>query len=115
MIFSNRTLLMAFSNMTSMMKFDNEIGSPNKPPRFMCNNDYSSWKTRFESFVAYNDPDLWIPITERYIRPRLQGEFRDEAPFIPMKQLTEEQRKEFDKEKKACATITMCLPKDVFS
>ena len=106
---------MAFSNMDSMIKFDNEVGTPNKPPRFFCNNDYSSWKLRFESFILYNDPDLWTHITERYIQPRVEGSFSGEAPFKPIKKLTVEERKEFDQEKKAFAAITMCLPKDVLS
>ena len=101
--------------MQAMLKFDNEIGTPNKPPRFLCNNDYASWKTRFESFIAYNDPDLWLPISEKYVRPRQEGTFRDEAPYKSMKQMSVEERKEFDKEKKAYAAITMCLPKDVLS
>lgn len=92
---------MVFSNMNNMLKFDNEIGTMNKQPKFLCNNDYWSWKTSFESFIAYNDPDLWIPITERYVRSRIDGTFRDAAPFKPMKRMSAEKCKDFDKEKKA--------------
>ncbi|HEY5236712.1 MAG TPA: hypothetical protein VIJ14_11080, partial [Rhabdochlamydiaceae bacterium] len=101
--------------MNAMLKFDNEIGTPNKPPRFLCNNDYSSWKSRFESFIAYNDSDLWIPISEKYVRPVQEGQFRDEAPVKTIKDMSAEERKDFDKEKKAYAAITMCLTKDVFN
>ncbi|HEY5235126.1 MAG TPA: hypothetical protein VIJ14_03010 [Rhabdochlamydiaceae bacterium] len=101
--------------MNAMLKFDNEIGTPNKPPRFLCNNDYSSWKSRFESFIAYNDSDLWIPISEKYVRPVQEGAFRGDAPQKTMKEMSVDERKDYDKEKKAYAAITMCLTRDVFN
>ncbi|HEY5235440.1 MAG TPA: hypothetical protein VIJ14_04615 [Rhabdochlamydiaceae bacterium] len=56
-----------------------------------------------------------MPITERYLRPIQEGTFIGDAPYKPMRQMTVEERREFDKEKKAYAAITMCLPKDVFA
>ncbi|HEY5235656.1 MAG TPA: hypothetical protein VIJ14_05720, partial [Rhabdochlamydiaceae bacterium] len=101
--------------MNAMLKFHNEIGTPNKPPRFLYNNDYSSWKSRFEWFIAYNDSDLWIPISEKYVRHVQDGQFRDAAPLKAIKDMSGEERKDYDKEKKAYAAITMCLTRDVFN
>ena len=51
------------------MNHENEIGTPNKPPRLVGANDYLNWRGRIESFVLYNDPELMDVMVIGYEHP----------------------------------------------
>ena len=99
--------------MQTMLNYDNEIGTPNKPPRLMSMSDYGVWKWRFESFIGYIDTNLWIPITEGYEAPTIDGSFRKAAPPKPLSQLDQDERKSYDREKKAYSALTMAIPSSI--
>lgn len=108
---------MTLNNVTTMMKHDNEIGTSNRPPKFFGNNDdFVNWKARFESFVVFNDSDMWVPIVERYFRPAVSGPDGegDDPQLKKIRQMTETERRDFDNDRKAHAAITMCLSTEVF-
>ncbi|KAI3783403.1 hypothetical protein L1987_42484 [Smallanthus sonchifolius] len=84
-----------------MLNYDNEIGTPQKPPKFLNVNDYSNWKARFEHYISYTDSSLWIQILEGYKHPT-HIYLDDELPK-PISKLDEEEKKAYDREKKALA------------
>ncbi|KAI3808094.1 hypothetical protein L1987_24037 [Smallanthus sonchifolius] len=84
-----------------MLNYDNEIGTPQKPPKLLNVNDYSNWKTRFENYISYIDSSLWIPILEGYKHPT-HIYLDDEFPK-PISKLDDEEKKAYDREKKALA------------
>lgn len=95
-------------------KFELDYNGNPLPPRFFCNNDYTSWKTRFEEFIMFINPDLWIPIINRYERPKAKGTYFGVVLFKSVKLMDEQERKEFNRDKKAFETIKSCLSEEVF-
>ncbi|KAI3801968.1 hypothetical protein L1987_30088 [Smallanthus sonchifolius] len=95
-----------------MFNYDNEIGTPHKPPKLMNVNDFLNWKARFEEYISYIDSSLWIPILEGYKHPTY--EFLEETVPEPISKLDEEEKKVYDREKKAHGSITMALSRDLF-
>ena len=91
-----------------LLNQEKEIGTPTRPPVLQNLADYSMWKGRFESFIMYNDPHLMVPITFGYSQPQTVG--LDGNP-IPVQEgnLTQEQKDDFIREKKAFAAIAMGL------
>ncbi|KAI3724942.1 hypothetical protein L1987_64710 [Smallanthus sonchifolius] len=101
-----------FQNLSSLFNYDNEIGTPQKPPKLLNVNDYSNWKARFEEYISYTDSSLWIPILEGYKHPTYI--FLEETVPKPISKLDEEEKKVYDREKKADRSITMALSRDLF-
>ncbi|KAI3825213.1 hypothetical protein L1987_06691 [Smallanthus sonchifolius] len=101
------------SNMTNILNYDNEIGTPTKPPRLMNLEVYSNWKSRFKNYVNINDTSVWIPIAEGYTHPTYtQMGISDTAKLVST--LTVEEKTVYDREKKALAALSMCLPLDIY-
>ncbi|KAI3819555.1 hypothetical protein L1987_13396 [Smallanthus sonchifolius] len=99
-------------NLGNMLNYDNEIGTPQKPPKLLNVNDYSNWKARFEHYISYTDSSLWILILEGYKHPT--HIYLDEEVAKPISKLDEEQKKAYDREKKALGSITMSLTRELF-
>ncbi|KAI3732728.1 hypothetical protein L1987_63935 [Smallanthus sonchifolius] len=97
------------NNMTHLLNHDNEIGTPTKPPRLMNLKDYSNWKSRFENYVNINDTSLWIPINEGYEHPVYRHMGVSDTPK-PILAHNDDENKLYDREKKALAALSMCLP-----
>ncbi|KAI3744718.1 hypothetical protein L1987_57809 [Smallanthus sonchifolius] len=96
-----------------MFNYDNEIGTSQKPPKLLNLADYSNWKDRFDQFVSFTDTSLWIPILEGYTHPTYSWMGKDDVPK-PVSALTTEEKLLFDREKKAMASISMSLPKEIY-
>ncbi|KAI3808308.1 hypothetical protein L1987_24257 [Smallanthus sonchifolius] len=96
-----------------MFNYDNEIGTSQKPPKLLNLADYSNWKDRFDQFVSFTDTSLWIPILEGYTHPTYSWMGKDDVPK-PVSALSTEQKLLFDREKKAMASISMSLPKEIY-
>ncbi|KAI3754719.1 hypothetical protein L1987_54508 [Smallanthus sonchifolius] len=75
--------------------------------------DYSNWKSRFENYVNINDTSLWIPISEGYEHPVHLHMGVSDTPK-PISALNDDEKKLYDREKKALATLSMCLPLDIY-
>ncbi|KAI3712345.1 hypothetical protein L1987_70897 [Smallanthus sonchifolius] len=99
-------------NLGNLLNYDNEIGTPQKPPKLLNVNDYSNWKARFEHYFLYTDSSLWIPILEGYKHPTYT--YLDEEVPKPFSKLDEEEKKVCDREKKAHGSITMALTRETF-
>ncbi|KAI3676242.1 hypothetical protein L1987_85844 [Smallanthus sonchifolius] len=99
-------------NLGNLLNYDNEIGTPQKPPKLLNVNDYSNWKTRFEHYISYTDSSLWIPILEGYKHPTYI--YLDETMPKPISKLSDEEKKAYDREKKALGSITMALTRELF-
>ncbi|KAI3774091.1 hypothetical protein L1987_48634 [Smallanthus sonchifolius] len=98
---------------TNMFNYDNEIGTSQKPPKLLNLADYSNWKDRFDQFVSFTYTSLWIPILEGYTHPTYSWIGQDDVPK-PVSALTTEEKLLFDREKKAMASISMSLPKEIY-
>ncbi|KAI3762767.1 hypothetical protein L1987_53208 [Smallanthus sonchifolius] len=99
-------------NLGNLLNYDNEIGTPKKPPKQLNVNDYSNWKARFEHYISYTDYSLWIPILEGYKHPTYT--YLDEEVPKPISKLDEEEKKVYDREKKAHGSITIALTRELF-
>ncbi|KAI3819506.1 hypothetical protein L1987_13346 [Smallanthus sonchifolius] len=95
-----------------MLNYDNEIGTPQKPPKLLNVNNYSNWKARFEHYISYTDSSIWIPILEGYKYPT--HIYLDDEFHKPISKLDEEEKKAYDREKKALGSITMALTRELF-
>ncbi|KAI3813383.1 hypothetical protein L1987_18105 [Smallanthus sonchifolius] len=102
----------AEKNLGNLLNYDNEIGTPQKPPKLLNVNDYSNWKARFEHYISYTDSSLWIPILEGYKHPT--HIYLDETMPKPISKLSDEEKKAYDREKKALGSITMTLTRELF-
>ncbi|KAI3813994.1 hypothetical protein L1987_18733 [Smallanthus sonchifolius] len=87
----------------NLLNYDNEIGTPQKPPKLLNVSDYSNWKARFKHY---------IPILEGYKHPTYTY-LAEEVPK-PISKLDEEETKVYDREKKAHGSITMALTRELF-
>ncbi|KAI3813979.1 hypothetical protein L1987_18717 [Smallanthus sonchifolius] len=96
-----------------MFNYDNEIGTSQKPPKLLNLADYSNWKDRFDQFVSFTDTSLWIPILEVYTHPTYSWMGKDDV-LKPVSALTTTEKLLFDREKKAMASISMSLPKEIY-
>ncbi|KAI3821595.1 hypothetical protein L1987_09164 [Smallanthus sonchifolius] len=99
-------------NLGNLLNYDNEIGTPQKPPKLLNVNDYSNWKARFEHYISYTDSSLWIPILEGYKHPT--HIYLDETMPKPISKLSDKEKKAYDREKKALGSITMALTRELF-
>ncbi|KAI3725292.1 hypothetical protein L1987_65075 [Smallanthus sonchifolius] len=92
---------------TNLFNYDNEIGTSQKPPKLLSLADYPNWKDHFDQFVS------WIPILEGYTHPTYSWMGKDDVSK-PVSALTTEEKQLFDREKKAMASISMSLPKEIY-
>ncbi|KAI3814158.1 hypothetical protein L1987_18905 [Smallanthus sonchifolius] len=103
----------SLSNMTNILNYDNVIDTPTKPPRLMNLKDYSNWKIRSENYVNINDMSMWIPVAEGYKHPTHSHMSVSDAEK-PVSALTVEKKTLYDREKKALAALSMCLPLEIY-
>ena len=88
---------------------ENETGNQNKPPKLMSMDDYPQWKSRFEIYINGVDTNLWLRIEVGYIRP-----MGDAGEPVLVTRMSDEQRSQFNAEKKAYALISQALSADLF-
>ncbi|KAI3825338.1 hypothetical protein L1987_06820 [Smallanthus sonchifolius] len=72
-----------------------------------------NFEDRFDQFVSFTDTSLWIPILEGYTHPTYSWMGKDDVPK-PVSALSTEEKLLFDREKKAMASISMSLPKEIY-
>ena len=93
-----------------MMSQDNESGTMTKPPRLSSLADYASWKDRFEAFLSVINPAMNDFLIIEYVAPIAEGCITRKSVF----RMTDEEKREFDIERKTYALLTMALSKDIF-
>lgn len=102
----------AAKKLSSIMSHDLEIGTPTKPQRLMSMSQYPFWKQRFEAFIAYADPSLMIPLIEGYVAPMVNS--FSGLTLKSLSNLTAEEMKAYEREKKAYVVLTIGLTSDIF-
>lgn len=101
------------NEMAKMINYDNEIGTPSKPPKLVKGVDFTNWKDRLDTFILYNDTSILKPIQVGYVeRTSIAG---DRYTRIKKHALayTDEEKKEYDRERKTYATINMGLTTEI--
>ena len=96
------------TNINELLRMEHEVGTTSKPPKMMKVQNYLTWKDRFQSFVEYQDTRMWICIQDGYISP--SHDFEGRQRVTPYAQMTDNEKKMFEVEKKALAAIKMSLP-----
>ena len=96
------------SNLNEFLLMEHEVGTTNKPPKMMKVENYLTWKDRFQSFIEYQDAKMWICIQDGYALPTHDFEGKQRVPSYS--QMTDNEKKMYDAEKKALAAIKMALP-----
>ena len=97
------------NRVTSILLNEAESGNSNKAPRLANLDEYPHWKDRFEIHLNGVETNLWGMIENFYVRP-----INGNGETIPLGQLTDVQRKEYDNEKRAYAILTQCISKEIF-
>ena len=85
--------------------------STNKVPLLNMDTDYSMWVTRFQTYAYFNEPEIWTAILEGCHYP-----IKDTTDGKIAKTLEEYTARDLDllkRDKKAYATICMCLPLEI--
>jgi len=89
------------NHVTSILLNEAESGNANKAPRLANLDDYPRWKDRFEIHLNGVETNLWGMVDSAYVRP-----MNANGNLVPLGQLTEIQRKDYDYEKRAYAIQT---------
>ena len=97
------------SKIQNLLLTENESGNSNKAPKLMTMDEYPHWKTRFEIHINGVDTNLWMMIESGYSRP-----MTTEGTQISIARLSEQQRKDYDAEKKAYAILSQAISKEIF-
>ena len=96
------------TNLNELLRMEHEVGTTNKPPKLMKVEQYLTWKDRFQSFIEYQDARMWICIEDGYANPTHDFEGRQRVTSYV--QMTDNEKKMFEAEKRALAAIKMSLP-----
>ncbi|KAM0053693.1 putative transcription factor interactor and regulator CCHC(Zn) family [Helianthus debilis subsp. tardiflorus] len=89
---------------------ESETGSNNRPPKLNHMNDFPSWKNRFHTYVQGQSTDLWTCFINPF-NAALEVAASTSEGYANM---LEPDKKSYELEKKAFATLTQALNKDIY-
>ncbi|KAM0017115.1 hypothetical protein Hdeb2414_s0028g00704351 [Helianthus debilis subsp. tardiflorus] len=89
---------------------ESETGSNNRPPKLNHMNDFPSWKNRFHTYVQGQSTDLWTCFITAF-NENLEVVASTSDGYANM---LENDKKAYELEKKAFATLTQALNKDIY-
>ncbi|KAF5775382.1 putative RNA-directed DNA polymerase [Helianthus annuus] len=89
---------------------ESETGSNNRPPKLNHMNDFPSWKNRFHTYVQGQSTDLWTCFINAF-NTNLETAASTSEGYANM---LENDKKAYELEKKAFATLTQALNKDIY-
>ncbi|KAJ0435603.1 putative transcription factor interactor and regulator CCHC(Zn) family [Helianthus annuus] len=89
---------------------ESETGSNNRPPKLNHMNDFPSWKNRFHTYVQGQSTDLWTCFINAF-NTNLEVAASTSEGYANM---LENDKKAYELEKKAFATLTQALNKDIY-
>ncbi|KAJ0876425.1 putative transcription factor interactor and regulator CCHC(Zn) family [Helianthus annuus] len=89
---------------------ESETGSNNRPPKLNHMNDFPSWKNRFHTYVQGQSTDLWTCFINAF-NDNLEVAASTSEGYANM---LENDKKAYELEKKAFATLTQALNKDIY-
>ncbi|KAF5786654.1 hypothetical protein HanXRQr2_Chr10g0443561 [Helianthus annuus] len=94
----------------SILLSESETGSLNRPPKLMHIDEFPGWVDRFHTYVLGQNTELWLRFTTDFDQA-LEVAASTAATFAD---LSEDQKKAYDLEKKAYAILTQALSKDIY-
>lgn len=97
--------------LNQMLVMDHEVGKGTSPPKMLSIDDYPDWRHRFQNFCWYNDVRMLICVRSGYNAPKIT--FGDSKEATAFSALGDEERRMYEDEEKAYASITMGLPLDI--
>ncbi|KAI3801964.1 hypothetical protein L1987_30084 [Smallanthus sonchifolius] len=97
------------SKIQNLLLIDNEAGNANKAPKLMTMDEYHHWKNRFEIHINGVDTNLWMMIENGY-----QKVLSEDGTPVLASLLSEQQRKDYDLEKKAYAILSQAISREIF-
>ncbi|KAI3797813.1 hypothetical protein L1987_33076 [Smallanthus sonchifolius] len=97
------------SKIQNLLLIDNEAGNANKAPKLLTMDEYHHWKNRFEIHINGVDTNLWMMLENGYQKVLSV----DGTPVLPSL-LSEQQRKDYDLEKKAYAILSQAISREIF-
>ncbi|KAL9991721.1 putative transcription factor interactor and regulator CCHC(Zn) family [Helianthus debilis subsp. tardiflorus] len=89
---------------------ESETGSNNRPPKLNHMKDFPSWKNRFHTYVQGQSTDLWTCFINPF-NAALEVAASTSEGYANM---LEPDKKSYELEKKAFATLTQALNKDIY-
>ncbi|KAJ0938196.1 putative transcription factor interactor and regulator CCHC(Zn) family [Helianthus annuus] len=97
-------------SLQNLLISESETGSNNRPPKLNHMNDFPSWKNRFHTYVQGQSTDLWTCFINTF-NDNLEVAASTSEGYANM---LENDKKAYELEKKAFATLTQALNKDIY-
>ncbi|KAJ0677880.1 putative RNA-directed DNA polymerase [Helianthus annuus] len=97
-------------SLQNLLISESETGSNNRPPKLNHMNDFPSWKNRFHTYVQGQSTDLWTCFINAF-NTNLETAASTSEGYANM---LENDKKAYELEKKAFATLTQALNKDIY-
>ncbi|KAJ0860789.1 putative transcription factor interactor and regulator CCHC(Zn) family [Helianthus annuus] len=97
-------------SLQSLLISESEAGSNNRPPKLNHMNDFPTWKNRFHTYVQGQSTDLWTCFINPF-NAALEVAASTSEGYANM---LEPDKKSYELEKKAFATLTQALNKDIY-
>ncbi|KAJ0845416.1 hypothetical protein HanRHA438_Chr15g0713411 [Helianthus annuus] len=91
------------------IKHENFYGTYSKPPKLEKIEDYTWWKERFLNWTKAYAHESWFCLEFGYTRP-----INDKKEEIPLKDLSDEDKRKFSYEQKMIALIQQSIQDDIF-
>ena len=94
----------------NLLLSENETGSNNRPPKLMHMNEFPTWEERFHTYILGQNTELWLSFTTDF-NQALEEAGSNAATFAD---LSVDDKKAYDLEKKAFSILTQALNKDIY-
>ncbi|KAM0057436.1 putative transcription factor interactor and regulator CCHC(Zn) family [Helianthus debilis subsp. tardiflorus] len=99
---------MSLNQLSPIAQAELETGTTTRPPKLKGAEDFSTWKTRIQSFFEYTDYNLWLSVTAG---PHIPTVVRGDVvvPNNDATTFTDEDKALFQRDRRAHAALTMAL------
>ncbi|KAF5814675.1 putative transcription factor interactor and regulator CCHC(Zn) family [Helianthus annuus] len=99
---------MSLNQLSPIAQAELETGTTTRPPKLKGAEDFSTWKTRIQSFFEYTDYNLWLSVT---VGPHIPTVVRGDAVVAnnDATTFTDEDKALIQRDRRAHAALTMAL------
>ncbi|MFS7961912.1 hypothetical protein Hanom_Chr08g00720541 [Helianthus anomalus] len=99
---------MSLNQLSPIAQAELETGTTTRPPKLKGAEDFSTWKTRIQSFFEYTDYNLWLSFTAG---PHIPTVVRGDAVVAnnDATTFTDEDKALIQRDRRAHAALTMAL------
>ncbi|KAF5794722.1 putative transcription factor interactor and regulator CCHC(Zn) family [Helianthus annuus] len=99
---------MSLNQLSPIAQAELETGTTTRPPKLKGAEDFSTWKTRIQSFFEYTDYNLWLSVTAG---PHVPTVVRGDSvvPNNDATTFTDEDKALIQRDRRAHAALTMAL------